>query len=378
MDIAACLSIYLLIDRCTKKDSFVNTDILIVGGGLSGLALADHLTRAGRDHLLIEAQERLGGRILSPEVMGARFDLGPAWFWPDQPRIAALAQRFDIPVFEQYAEGDLMLEGPTGAVQRRSGFAPMQGSYRLHGGMGGVIDALAGCLGPEHILTGTRLETLHRGSDGITARLDQSGTPLTVRANQIVLAVPPRALADTVSFDPPLDAAQLGALGDIPTWMAGQAKILAVYDRPHWRSAGLSGDAMSQRGPMIEIHDASPMEGGPYALFGFVGVPADLREAHRHEIEQSAIAQLVALFGPELAEPRAVFFQDWAGVPTIARPQDRAAMTHHPRYGLPGSLKGLAATGVHFASTETARGYGGFLEGALEAAETTATRLTRG
>ena len=39
----------------------MRTDIVIIGGGLSGLALADKLQRAGRDFLLVEARDRLGG-----------------------------------------------------------------------------------------------------------------------------------------------------------------------------------------------------------------------------------------------------------------------------------------------------------------------------
>ena len=354
----------------------MQTDVLVVGGGLSGLALADHLTAKGVDVLLVEAQDRLGGRILTQELSGARFDLGPAWFWPGQPRIAALARRFGIPAFPQYATGDQMYQDRSGAVQRARGFASMQGSYRLAGGMGALIGGLAGSLDAGRVLTRTRLETIRHAPAGITATLDRDGASLTVAARQIMLAIPPRVIAETVRFDPALEADQIQSLKAIPTWMAGQAKILAVYDAPHWRDAGLSGDAMSQRGPMVEIHDASPSEGGPYALFGFVGYPADLRAQHRDEMMDRAVAQLVALFGPKMAHPLHLVLQDWATVPEIARAQDRVPVGHHPSYGLPSSLRGLAGRGVHFCSTETAPGFGGYLEGALEAAERGAALAT--
>ena len=353
----------------------MQTDILIVGGGLSGLALADHLAQRGTDFLLVEAQERLGGRILSKEVLGARFDLGPAWFWPGQRRMAALAQRFKIPVFEQYSIGDLMYEDQSGSVQRGRGYDSMQGSYRLAGGMGALVASLGSSLEAGRIMTGAQLQSVRQDPNGLAANLLQIEAEMTVNAKQIVLAMPPRVIADTVTFEPALDSSQMQALGNIPTWMAGQAKIVAVYDTPHWRTAGLSGDAMSQRGPMVEIHDASPMEGGPYALFGFVGVPADAREAHENEIKQMAVAQLTSLFGPEMADPRVVILQDWATLPGIARPQDRAAVRSHPSYGLPRNLSTLSTRGLHFGSTETARGFGGFLEGALEAAERIAQQL---
>ena len=120
----------------------MQTDILIVGGGLSGLSLADQLAREGRDFLLYEAQDRLGGRIMTNEIAGRKFDLGPAWFWPGQPRMADLTRRFNIPVFEQFSTGDLMFQDQTGAVHRGRGYESMEGSDRLDGGMGALLDAL--------------------------------------------------------------------------------------------------------------------------------------------------------------------------------------------------------------------------------------------
>lgn len=354
----------------------MKTDILIVGGGLSGLALADHLTKSGSDFLLIEARDRLGGRVLTQDIAGGKFDLGPAWFWPGQPRMQALANRFGIPVFEQFSTGAQMFQDQSGAVHRGRGFGSMQGAYRLDGGMGAIIEALAGALDPHRVLTTLRLTKVQHTAKSITAHFSRNGEQLTIEAKQIVLAVPPRVIADTVTFEPALEVAQMEALGGVPTWMAGQAKIVAVYDAPHWRNAGLSGDAMSQRGPMVEIHDASSMQGGPYALFGFVGIPADTRNAHKDKMTALALTQLTALFGPKMAEPLEIIMQDWATLPEIARPADNRPGGGHPAYGLPANLKSLAQLGVHFGSTETAQGFGGFLEGALEAAEATAKTLS--
>ena len=68
------------------------TDILIVGGGLAGLSLASQLQRSGIDYHLMEARDRFGGRIMAHPHNGAVFDLGPAWFWPGQPRIERLVR----------------------------------------------------------------------------------------------------------------------------------------------------------------------------------------------------------------------------------------------------------------------------------------------
>lgn len=347
----------------------METDILIVGGGLSGLALADQLQRQGRDWILIEARDRLGGRILSPNINGANFDLGPAWFWPGQPRIEKLLRRFNLEAFGQYSQGGTVYQDQLGAVQTYNGFSSMAGSLRVAGGMGALVDALASELPDDKILLNTPLSTVVQAEDGIAAH---AGTA-SISTNQVVLAVPPRVVTDIVDFEPALPKEAHIAMENIPTWMAGQAKILAVYDKAHWRDAGLSGDGISQRGPMIEIHDASPINSGPYALFGFVGFPPDARAEHPEQVLEMVREQLVAMFGENMGNPISLQMLDWAQEPETATKLDQDGPRFHPSYGIPQSLSNIWSGKILFGSTETASGYGGFLEGALEAADRVAS-----
>lgn len=353
----------------------MHTDTLIIGGGLSGLSLADGLAQSGADFLLVEAQERLGGRILTQNIGGVAFDFGPAWFWPRQPRIAALIDRLDLQAFEQFSTGATVFQNQNGAVQHHQGFGAMQGSLRVAGGMGALIDGLRANLPKGAIRVGTRLTTLTRIESGIEVRLRTSKGHERIHANRVVLAIPPRVAAATIRFEPSLPAEMLSAMEQIPTWMAGQAKILAVYDQPHWRNAGLSGDGMSQKGPMTEIHDASPSEGGPYALFGFVGFPPEMRRQYPERTLDLAQEQLIAMFGAEMAAPLSLMMQDWAGNPAIATERDQVSPRFHPAYGLPQALSDLWSGDLILASTETSRQFGGFLEGAVEAAENVERRL---
>ena len=350
----------------------MDTDILIIGGGLAGVALANFVAKQGRDWLLVEAQDGLGGRIKSPLIAGAQFDLGPAWFWPGQPRMAALTGQLGLRVYEQYCQGAAVFQGSDGSVHVHQGYTPMQGSLRVMDGMGALIDGLARDLPAQNILTGKLVTGLRKTESGIVAaHADQA-----ITARQVVLAMPPRVAAQTIAFAPELGREAMDALRAIPTWMAGQAKIIAVYDEPHWRKAGLSGTAASQKGPMVEIHDASPIDGGPYALFGFVGVPPDIRAKHHDELIALAVAQLQAMFGPDMATPLSIRIMDWAQVPQISTPLDLAPSGHHPSYGLPVALRSLWGGALTFGSTETAGDFGGYLEGALEAAERVAAGLT--
>ena len=165
-----------------------------------------------------------------------------------------------------------------------------------------------------------------------------------------------------------MPAAAHQAMDDTVTWMAGQAKAVAIFETPFWRDAGLSGDGMSRQGPMVEIHDASPATGGPYALFGFIGVPPRARRDPA-ALEQAVAAQFVRLFGPEAATPTALTIKDWAFDPHTATQADQQPLYAHPTYGLARSLQGLMDGRVIFAGTESAAQFGGYLEGALEAAE---------
>lgn len=297
--------------------------------------------------------------------------MGPAWFWSGQPRIAALIKRLGLEQFDQVFEGDLIYEDETGQIQRGRGHASMQGSYRLKGGLQALTDALQREVPDPRKKTGTQLTSLVRETHGVSSILSNGER---IFAQHVVLAIPPRIAADTITFAPPLPDPSMQAMRSIPTWMAGQAKAIATYQTPFWRDAGLSGDAMSRIGPMVEIHDASPHEGGPYALFGFIGIPPEAR-TNTADVESQVIAQFSRLFGAQAASPTALYYKDWAADPFTATQRDQAPLYAHPRYGLPRELTGLWDDQLHFAGTEVAPQFGGFLEGALEAAENALSRL---
>lgn len=346
---------------------------LIIGGGLSGLALADALEAAGHDYLLVEARTRLGGRVLTQQAEGTGFDLGPAWFWPGQPRIAAMIERFGLTKFDQFSQGALSFEDAQGRVQQGKGFASMEGSWRLVGGLGRLIDALAQGLGDHRLRLGMPVTSITMGDKVCTAHFANGDT---ATADRVVLALPPRIGAQ-IAFTPALPNSALQAMQETATWMAGQAKAVAVYGTPFWRAQGLSGDATSRRGPMVEIHDASPADGGPYALFGFIGVPPQARtdaEGLRTHVQ----AQLVRLFGPQAAAPQELIIKDWAFDPHTATQADQAPLYAHPAYGMPADLEGVWGGKLLFAGSEVALTFGGYLEGALEAAEAAFDALTQG
>jgi monoamine oxidase len=86
-------------------------DVIIVGAGLSGLIAAREVLRAGREPLVLEASDRVGGRILTEEpVPGVFLELGAQWIGDTHHRMAALADEFGIPLYDQFETGETTYE----------------------------------------------------------------------------------------------------------------------------------------------------------------------------------------------------------------------------------------------------------------------------
>ncbi len=346
----------------------MHTPTLIIGGGLSGLSLAYALERAGHAYTLVEARGRLGGRIKSLQVEEALFDLGPSWVWPGQARVAALARELDLQLFAQWSNGAQLFEHASGEVVQDAGFMSMAGSLRIAGGTSALTDALAARLNPAQIIRNCAVTAI---DDRPAAQLTDGQT---ITADRIVLCIPPR-LAATLCFTPALPDNAQAALNAIPTWMGAHAKFVAVYPTPFWRKNGLSGDASSRRGPLAEIHDASPADGSLGALFGFVGLPADIRAQAGDAVQAAAIAQLENLFGPQAGTPIAAKLMDWSRDPFTATAADATPPPGHPPYTMPAPLRRIWDDKLIFAVTEMAPDNGGLIEGALAAAEAAARKI---
>jgi monoamine oxidase len=355
----------------------MQTDILIIGGGLSGLVATWQLRNAGKNASVMEARTRFGGRILTMRGDdGADCDLGPSWFWPGQPLIVSLLNHFNIPSYEQFADGAVLLQEMDGGVYRTAASSPMAGSRRIQGGINRLSDAIVNRIDASHRFLAHVVTGLSIRKDVITVEAMGPGGKIQVPTKQVAVAIPPR-LAAELTFMPGLPPETVRTLAATPTWMAGHAKFFAIYDEPFWRKQGLCGTAISLRGPLAEIHDASPNSGSTFSLFGFSGLDANSRASMgRSEFIRQATAQLATLFGDEANRPKAVHFQDWSMERFTANDADRNPQTHHPQYGLKLQLGSAWDGKLEFISTETSFTNGGLLEGALEAGLRFAKRIT--
>jgi len=364
----------------------MSTTVTIIGGGLSGLLVAYRLAQKDIDFKLLEANSRFGGRILSTltndlhkdKAPQPAIDLGPSWFWPGQNKIASLIQELELGkfVYSQASSGASVVEYGDGTIQTSHGSASMAGSHRLSGGMAHLINRLIEAIPSDALVTEAPVTKIKREDSSMVTVATVNKTPYEILSKHVVLAVPPRIVAKTITFDPSLPNDYVSKLTSVPTWMAGQAKFVAIYDESFWREKELSGDGLSQIGPLMEIHDASPESSGPYALFGFVGVPAAQRLNRDDDIKAAAIEQLARMFGEQASRPVSVHFKDWAHDPFTAVDLDRDGPQMHASSSL--KLIAVPEFDVLWAGTETATGLNqsnGYIEGAVEAGERAASLL---
>ncbi|WP_396270059.1 flavin monoamine oxidase family protein [Ideonella sp.] len=348
--------------------------IVIIGAGLSGLYASHLLNKAGHDTVLVEARARLGGRVLSHAVgeQGHRLDMGPAWFWPAMnPRMLALIERLGLRHFAQFSEGALVVEGPDGNPQRRpTTWEQAPPSHRIAGGVQQLTEALAAQLEARtHIKLNTTLLGMKLRPHGVELELQDDGGRWQQLARQVILTIPPRLLAQDVPMIPEWPQALMADMKRTSTWMAGQAKFLAAYATPFWREQGLSGTAVSHRGPLSEIHDASDSTGSQAALFGLVGASSDYRRAiGPEELKRQSLAQLTRMFGAAAAHPLWSEVQDWAWEPHTATAADQRPLAYHPSYRR-AEVPAPWSSRLWLAGTERSPNFGGYLGGALEAAE---------
>lgn len=362
--------------------------IAIIGAGLSGLYAAYLLEKQGIDYVLLESRDRVGGRIHSVAAddqsvidiksTSNRFDLGPSWFWPGyQPQLEQLVEELNLEYFAQFEDGDMVIErSPNTAPIRMQGYVSSPTSMRLVGGMAALTEALYQRLDSDRVLTGHKVCQLHKTATSIEVEVelnttadDQSHNEKIIwQVSQVLLALPPRLVAQNIEFTPALPDELARQWHSTATWMAPHAKYFAIYDTPFWREQGLSGSANSDVGPLTEIHDASSANGHA-ALFGFFGVAPEIRQSvSTEELKFHCREQLVRLFGTQAKTPVADFFKDWSQDEFTATSLDVQSGGQHPHPPASKATTGVWQDNLIGIGSEWSRQFPGYVAGAVEAA----------
>jgi monoamine oxidase len=101
-----------------------DADLVVIGAGLAGLSAARAATTAGASVVVVEARDRVGGRVLNEDIGGGNVvEVGAQWIGPTQDRLAALAAKLDVETFPTYGEGENVIEYG-GRLRRYRGTIP--------------------------------------------------------------------------------------------------------------------------------------------------------------------------------------------------------------------------------------------------------------
>ncbi|WP_368655095.1 flavin monoamine oxidase family protein [Ornithinibacillus sp. 4-3] len=357
--------------------------VVIIGAGLSGLYTASLLSEKGVDCRVLEARDRIGGRALSiPHPNNSElgnFDLGATWFWPQfENTITQLIEKLNLETFVQYNKGSMLAEQTINESPRRFEIPNNSHSIsmRFKDGVQSLIYAIADSLPAELIEVNKKVTKMSLvEEDHIKVEIVLSnGEREFIFASAVILALPPRIVKEHIEFSPSLPDNLISEMINKPTWMAGQAKFIAIYDEPFWREDELSGFVSSWVGPLQEIHDASP-ETGSGALFGFVGIPAKVRQQiTKDEMTEMIVDQLIRLFGSSAQNIKEMIYKDWSEEYETAVEADWEPLRSFPQYG-PLAVTEAWQKKIIFASTETDAQFGGHLEGALRSAKRAASEI---
>lgn len=439
-------------------DSDASVDVVVVGAGLAGVMTARLLARAEKRVLVLEASERVGGRLLTRQTQaGLAVDLGGQWLGPGQDRMLDLAaelgmsthptghvgktcfevagtrgaSRAGLPMSQPFCLLGLVVamnrleketkreraaaswqaeqDGasdvsvgefverhvwPTGArvvlraafegifcrnpdevsmslaryaMAASGGFAHMQAvqggaqERQLSDGAGTLVERLASEVG-DAIRLGTPVRRIQSSGGDVLIRADACN----VRAKRVVVAIPPPLIA-RLDFDPPLSSARSEVLS--ATRMGSVTKYCLVYREPFWKQAGLSGALWSTSGPVSVCYDTTPAgsDHGVLSALSVAGAAERLAPLPPEQRKQSVVEALAIHLGPAAKTPLEFFETSWADEPYVGGGYSvtlpRGAFSRGPAvFREPHGL-------IHFAGTETASEYPGYMEGAVESAE---------
>lgn len=99
----------------------ITRDVVIVGAGAAGTTAANELRKAGLSVAVLEARERVGGRLWTDVIDGATLEIGGQWVSPDQEALIETLAELGLETYDRYRDGDSVYINETAELTRFTG-----------------------------------------------------------------------------------------------------------------------------------------------------------------------------------------------------------------------------------------------------------------
>ncbi|KAK0562808.1 hypothetical protein OC861_005120 [Tilletia horrida] len=258
-----------------------------------------------------------------------------------------------------------------GTFDRLTSTANGSQMYRVVGGTEILASKLASKLGSGKVALNSPVQSVTKKSDGTYSVKTRGGKAYS--AKHVIVAMSP-PVAAKINYSPALTPlrTQLGQR----TAMGSIGKAIATYDSPFWRTAGLTGQAISGTGTTRTTFDQSLSDNSTYALMGFIEANEmqNLDGASVDEITSLVEQDFVNYFGPGARNVTSWTVQRWdleefsLGGPVA----NFVTLGSYTRFGP--ALRAPIGN-LHFAGTESADYWVGYIDGALRAGERAAKEV---
>ena len=341
-----------------------NGRIIIIGAGLSGLTLAYLLSKKNVFATVLEASNRLGGRIQT--IKGENetpLELGATWFSDMHPNLISLLDELKLNKYPQYSKGKSLFQTKL--------FEPVQEfyipetetpSYRVAGGTKNLINTLNEKIDAEQIKLNSKVISIKETENELIV---QSNNGEKFIADKVILCLPAQLVGSQIKFTPELPNNISAVLPTVQTWMAGAIKFVLEYSQPFWRKNGYSGMLYSHVGIVTEMYDHTNFEEDKFGFTGFLnGSSSTYTKELRMEL---VLRQLEELLGKDASTPLTYNEKIWTdefilnGNRIINRP--------HQNNGHPLFQKSYMRGKLFFSGTESINEFSGYMEGAILSAK---------
>lgn len=342
--------------------------VIIIGAGLSGLLTAFRLKKQGIPFKILEARNRIGGRIHT--VLGLNstpVEMGATWFQNHHQNLIALLNELGLTGFEQFMDETVLFQQQANSPVQSMEIGKQAPSYRIAGGTASLTNALYQTLSDDEVFLDQTVTKIIFKEDSIQLYANE-----IFEASQVVLALPPKLWANKISFKPSNPRDLMDVAQQTHTWMEDSIKVALTFKEPFWQDDHLPRTFFSNAGPITEFYDHCNIERTKFALCGFIN--SSFKNFTHDERQNLVIKQLKSVFGQKVVSFLNYEECVWSEEEYTFAQSEYAVLPHQNNGNLIFNQT-LFKDRLFISSSEVSAESPGYMEGAVYAGNETAERL---